>query len=488
MNKQEYLDKYHTSEQQAVRQNVANDPYRLQFHIQPESGWMNDPNGLSVLNGTIHWFYQYNPFNPKGGAIFWGHVSTKDYVNFTHHAPALYNDHPADRDGVYSGSAYIENGTAYYFYTGNVKHRDQEYDYITAGREQNTILVTSKDGVTFSEKEVVLCNADYPADMSNHVRDPKVWKQDGRYYMVLGARTLESKGMVLIYVSDDLHNWSYHMRLDVNGTCGYMMECPDLFNLDGQWFLISCPQGIEAKGYEYNNVYQCGYHTLDIDLQAKTYRFTSDFIEIDRGFDFYAVQTYVDDSNRRILVGWFGLPDITYTNPTLAQGWQHCLSVPRELKNVNGRLHLCPINELQALRQTPATQAVVTDEQLRAGINTKVYELDVVPAAGDITLALRRDVTLSYNAQTQVATLTMGKSGYGRDVRHVKLAQALSRIHVYSDTSTLEIFLNDGAEVFNTRVYAEPADEVVSLVQGSTTKAELYALGSLKVTNLAGQA
>lgn len=33
-------------------------------------------------------------------------------------------------------------------------------------------------------------------------------------------------------------------------------ECPDLFGLDGQWFLAVSPQGIECQ-----NVYGCGYFT-----------------------------------------------------------------------------------------------------------------------------------------------------------------------------------------------------------------------------------
>ena len=38
---------------------------------------------------------------------------------------------------------------------------------------------------------------DYPADMSNHVRDPKIFKKNEKYYMVLGARDVEGVGMIL---------------------------------------------------------------------------------------------------------------------------------------------------------------------------------------------------------------------------------------------------------------------------------------------------
>ena len=67
----------------------------------------------------------------------------------------------------------------YLFYTGNVKLEDREdYDYINTGREANTVLVTSRDGEHFSKKKLLMKNTDYPSDLTLHVRDPKVWKQD----------------------------------------------------------------------------------------------------------------------------------------------------------------------------------------------------------------------------------------------------------------------------------------------------------------------
>ena len=85
---------------------------------------------------------------------------------------------------------------------------------------------------------------DYPADMSCHIRDPKVLKKGEYYYMVLGARDALSKGMVLVYRSMDLTNWEYFNRITTEQTFGYMWECPDLFCLDGRLCLVCCPQGV----------------------------------------------------------------------------------------------------------------------------------------------------------------------------------------------------------------------------------------------------
>ena len=57
----------------------------------------------------------------------------------------------------------------------------------------------------------------------------------------------------------------------------------------------------------------------------------------DRGFDFYAPQSFEDESGRRILIGWMGIPDADYTNPTEEAGWQHALTIPRELSVRDGK-------------------------------------------------------------------------------------------------------------------------------------------------------
>ena len=50
---------------------------------------------------------------------------------------------------------------------------------------------------------------------------------------------------------------------------------------------------------------------------------------VDRGFDFYAPQTFEDQQGRRILIGWMGIPDADYTNPTVKKrAGQHALNDP----------------------------------------------------------------------------------------------------------------------------------------------------------------
>ncbi|MEG0275294.1 MAG: glycoside hydrolase family 32 protein, partial [Longicatena sp.] len=151
-----------------MREEVKKDKYRLAYHIMPPTGWLNDPNGLCQFLGVNHIYYQYTPQTPTWGIKSWGHYTTKNWVEYHEEEPFLFADSIYDCDGVYSGSAFVEDDKIHYFYTGNVKYNDKEYDYITSGREQNTVLVTSTDGFTFDKKHLVLQNTDYPKDMSVH--------------------------------------------------------------------------------------------------------------------------------------------------------------------------------------------------------------------------------------------------------------------------------------------------------------------------------
>ena len=205
--------------------NVESDPHRQQFHLQPPVGWLNDPNGLCVYGGQYHAFFQYGPFDVTGGVKHWGHAVSTDLLHWEPRPVMLYPDEPFDCHGAYSGSALVEDGTMYLYYTGNVKHPG-DYDYIKQGRGHNVCLAVSRDGVTLASKQCLLYNKDYPAGLTCHVRDPKVFAYEGKYYMVLGARTLEDKGEVLVLESTDKLHWTHINTLTTPEPFGYMWECP----------------------------------------------------------------------------------------------------------------------------------------------------------------------------------------------------------------------------------------------------------------------
>lgn len=71
-----------------------------------------------------------------------------------------------------------------------------------------------------------------------------------------------NQGAVLIYKSEDLKNWDYDKEITTEEPFGYMWECPDLFEIDGEQALSISPQGLEREEYRFQNIYQSGYFLL----------------------------------------------------------------------------------------------------------------------------------------------------------------------------------------------------------------------------------
>ena len=294
--------------------------------------------------------------------------------------------------------------------------------------------VTTADGVSMSEKEVLLRNSDYPDFCSCHVRDPKVWRENGKWNMVLGARTLEDKGCVLFYISDDLVSWEY-IGSDSVPDFGYMWECPDLFELDGHKYLSVSPQGLEHGETEYQNVYQSGYFRYDNGLK--------NFIEWDMGFDFYAPQTFEAPDGRRIIIGWMGIGDIPYSNPTVPLGYQHCLTLPREITaDKDGMLRQNPIREFQTMRKN--AQSLKGGEKFKTPLP---FEL-TADVHSSFCVTLDNALCLNWDGSIFEMRFTDESFGGGRTVRKSHLEKCAD-IRIIADKSSVEIDLDGGRQVLS---------------------------------------
>ena len=433
---------------------MARDNWRLAYHLMPPDGWLNDPNGLCQVNGQYHVYFQYAPNTPGPDGKkhrTWGHYAGPDLINLEFEGVPFWPEAP-DRDGCYSGSAFIHGDEIWLYYTGNIKLAG-DYDYIHDGRESNTILVRTKDGKAYSEKQVLFGTKDYPEDCTRHVRDPKVWEEDGVYYMVQGARMNDDSGSVLLYESDDLFNWKLVKIIATEEPFGYMWECPDYFELDGEQVLSICPQGMDAEEFRYQNNHQAGYFFMKGDLRG-TQTF-SEFTEWDYGHDFYAPQSFVDEQGRRLFIGWAGLPDKPYGNPTDARGWENCLTVPRVLKVKDGVVTQTPVEELKSLRFDeqkidPAGTLVLPDASGDAEVcfadPSAAWNISI---GGGVTLAFA-DGVLELNMSDAV--------GCGRGPRKVK-TDAIRDLRLMIDRSMLELYANDGSIVFASRFYPDDPEE-----------------------------
>ncbi|MBB6602818.1 sucrose-6-phosphate hydrolase [Bacillus sp. FSL M8-0266] len=452
---------------------VKKDVYRQHFHLMPPVGLLNDPNGLIQWKGIYHVFYQWQPFKTGHGAKFWGHYTSTDLVNWQHEEAALAPSDWFDQNGCYSGSAVIDDGHMYVMYTGNV--RDEQ-----GNRETYQCLAVSEDGIHFQKKGVV---ATLPEGFTAHFRDPKVWKRNGKWYMVLGAQSLNLKGNLVLFTSDTLDNWTFQGIIAGSGKngledFGYMWECPDLFELDGRDVLIVSPQGLKPDGLKYHNTHQSGYFVGRLD--DHTYQYTHGaFEELDRGFDFYAQQTFLDESGRRILIGWMGVPDQGEEHhPTISYQWIHCLTIPRELRlDDDGHLIQKPVTELQAMRTNEqehifhikrSVQSIPVDD-----ITSAELFIDQIDTQKGFECCIRAAARIIYDKGEGKLTLERDRfEDRSKEVREVAIDE-LHDLHIFIDASSIEIFVNGGRKVLTARYFPSPGNKSISISGRNETKLKL---------------
>lgn len=431
--------------------------YYPTYHFGPlissatQVGWMNDPNGFCIFNNTYHFFYQHNPYSSVSpGTVHWGHAKSYDLVNWEHLPVALYPDQWYDKGGVFSGSALVENDVMYLYYTGNINHPDKIPDH-----EQHQILVTSNDGETFtkSEKNPIIIGA----DRQPNFRDPKVWKHQDTYYMVLGnSYNNDTLGRVLLYSSTDKLTWKeVSVLAQSDGFLGYMWECPDFFEINGRFVLLFSPQGVKAQGDNYNNLYSTGYMVGNFDYNTHKFEVSHQYKELDHGHDFYATQTIVNKEGELVLVAWMDMWDQNY--PEGADGFTGQLTIPRVLKLTrDGRLLQEPLKAIDE-----AAGRRLFEGQGRGG--TKIL-LENNTGKIKLRASSRRDFTVlieSQNANETVKITYQHRESRvildrgGRDgVRRTRYRPILDlRMVIYIDHSSIELFCGRGEVTMSSRFF-----------------------------------
>ena len=460
--------------------------HRQTFHIQPVTGLLNDPNGFSYFNGEYHLFYQWFPLGPVHGVKYWYHMSSTDLVNWKDCGIALEPDCYFDSHGVFSGSGIEHNNQLYLMYTGNT--RDENW----IRHPYQCIAIMDQNGKIEKHPEPVIKSV--PEGITDNFRDPKVFKLNDKFYCLIGSEketTEGNKGTVVYYESNDLISWDYKGEIKTTfNESGFMWECPDYFTLDGKGIMVISPHGMKPDGDQYNNVFQSGYLVGD-EINFKNGEFKHGaFTELDRGFDFYAPQTMEDPYGRRILVGWLGLPEIDCV--TEESNWAHCLTLPRELSIKNNKLIQKPVKELEKLRgnRSEAMTYLTNEEKTLIGFNGTIYELNCLfteLTSGRVGVKLRtssqEETVFYYDINDKKLVLNRENSGkmcgeeYGSIRKCIFDADEL-KLQIFVDTSSVEIFVNDGEEVFTSRIFTKEESTGIQFFADETVKlqAQLWEL------------
>ncbi len=450
------------------------------YHLAAPFGWCNDPNGMCFYKGQYHFFYQHYPYAPQWGPMHWGHAVSDDLAYWKHLPIALKPDAPYEvGGGCFSGSAIEKDGKLYLMYTGHLSATPEEEAAIGYGHIEFQCLASSEDGVHFekSEKNPVIEDTDVEdKDISIHdIRDPKVWEHNGKYYAVLGSRTPDmAHGQILLFVSKDLTKaWRLKaISARSEGNLGGMWECPNFAEIDGQDVLIFSPMDLRTDDGTFYHDKAAGVLIGKLNYKSGIFKH-GDFQYLDKGFDFYAPQVMQTPDGRAVIIGWLDMWNVDMHEAK--DGWAGQMTVPRELHVKNGKIFSTPVKELEKLRKwKPITfgNLVIDEATTFDGVSGEAYELVLTIDAAKsqkFSIALRaselEQTVLTYNAngtfkldRTQAGEVINGIAS----VREIQIEpQDKLKLHIFVDRSSVEVFINDGAEVLSARIYPKRTSQKI---------------------------
>ena len=470
---------------------------RPAFHITPYVGWMNDPNGFSYYKGEYHLFYQYNPYSTHWDSMHWGHVVSKDLLHWNYVPTALAPDEDYDKFGCFSGSAIeLEDGRQLLMYT-SVNQEKLEDGTV---RDIQTQAVAVGDGKDYEkyDKNPVLTAKDLPKGASKvDFRDPKIWKgNDGNFYCVIGSRPADGSGQILLYRSKNGFEWEFVSILAKNqNRYGKMWECPDFFELDGKYVLLTSPQDMLPEGLEFHN----GNGTLCIigELDPETHTLKEQFCQgVDYGIDYYAMQTLLAPDGRRIMIAWMQNWDTCANNRIPKGKWFGQMSLPRELSIKDGRLIQKPIREIENLRTNKTEyKNVAFEDVIRLdGVDGRCVDMEITLRPADAQNIYKKfavrfaqndtyHTAVSFRPYESVLKIDRKFSGSRRAIIHQRRSLVNSengeiKLRLILDRFSAEIFVNDGEHVMTATIYTDLEADGISFfadgkVEMDVTKYEL---------------
>jgi beta-fructofuranosidase len=217
----------------------------------------------------------------------------------------------------------------------------------------------------------------------------------------MGAGTVEGRGTVFAYSSEDFLTWDYDgLMLEAApwDLPGNVWECPDLLVQGERAVLVVSCIGDPVCGIVQPVLWIGG--TLDpTDAQQRIV--PDSYGLFDLGPRFYAPQSYVTSDGRRLMFGWLrehfehAVPDGQVSDAqapgTQAPGTQApadrervgIMSLPRELALVDGRPFQTPAREAESARSaTPVLEATIHDgAQIAVGLG-ECFELEITTDGG----------------------------------------------------------------------------------------------------------
>jgi fructan beta-fructosidase len=467
---------------QEVSRANRQEPYRPQYHYSPLEGWIGDPSGLIYYQGQYH-MYTFG----RGKAV------SNDLVHYQQTADKVMTGD----DGTiryFTGSVAIDKNNssgfgnnawiaAYTIFTKETEKQAQGISYSTDGD-----LFHYYKGNPVIDLE------------SKEFRDPTVfWYEPTSKWIMVVAKAKEKK--VKFYESSDLKKWVWLSDFGPAGAQDKVWECPDLFQLNvdnnpnnKKWVMVVSIDWAREQ-------YFIG------DFDGKTFKLDDEKypLYVDQGLDYYASRVFRDYDNtlqNTTTLGWIATWDYALLVPS---SWGTGFwSIPRdlELKTYPEGIRMIqkPVENLKALRQS----AIHFTQKLEKGTyrlpqflpSENVYEIDAEFSTNkpnvfgfNLCLGEGRKVSISYDTKND--SLTIDRTNCSnvsiekfsrKTTAKVTPENGKLRMHIYVDKSSVELFTNDGKEVFTLLTYpgeSQTGIEVFSKEDGTRMSFSAWKLKSI---------
>ena len=271
-------------------------PYQL--FPAPEDAYVGDTMPFVTEDGSLELYYLYDTDHNGQGYHPIYRYSTDDLVGYEDLGMALNFGMMSDPDPALGTGSVMEDQSGLYhlFYTG---HNDTG----NGGQGKECVMhatSTDRERWTKHPEDTFFAPDGYSRD---DFRDPEVFwmEQDGCYWMLIAAREDSLGGVVAKYTSDDLKSWTFEGPIYAP-MAQYMLECPDLFCIDGAWYLTYSWDCVTyyAIGESFNGPFAAPADNI-LDGQG---------LMGGNGFVFYAAKT-AELGEDTYLCGWIGRPGVS---------------------------------------------------------------------------------------------------------------------------------------------------------------------------------
>jgi len=461
---------------------------RPHYHFTPESGWMNDPNGLYWHNGLYHLFFQHQPGQSQWGPMHWGHATSPDLVRWQQQPIALF---PQGAHTIFSGSAVVDAANTSGFGDGRsapvvaifTLHDSANANSGRVDVETQGLAWSLDNGHTWThyEQNPVLENPGI-----RDFRDPKVaWDPQRQHWRM----SLAAHDRICFYASPNLKEWTFLSEFGARiGAHGGVWECPDLFQIaiegstEKKWVLLVSltlggPNGGSATQYFVGD-FDGTRFTLDarfarqLDGEGAAW--------LDWGRDHYAGVLFNHAPGcAPLMIGW--MSNWQYAGNTPTTRWRGTSTIARELALAwSGREWLLKSRPAHSLQSFYHPRRKISRQQKIGGeiLLVSEHEIDLGKAVLHLTLTGVGTGTHTFTLRNRLGErLLFGIDGARRvlftDRRHsgrtgfsehfantvsiaplpAPTACAATHFEIVLDKTSIELFLNGGERVMSHLVF-----------------------------------